>query len=167
MVVIDRLSKYAHFCAISHPFTAMKVAQCFLDNVYKLHGFPQSIISDRDKVFISHFWSEFMKLQGVQHKLSTTYHPQTDGQSEVLNRCLESYLRCMCHDNPNTWARWLPLAEYWYNTSYHTATKTTPYEIMYGQPPPLHRPYITGQGVVETVDRSLQQREQTLQALKS
>lgn len=117
LVVIDRLSKYAHFIAMSHPYTAMKVAQVFSDNIYKLHGFPASIISDKDKVFLSQFWAEFIKLQGVKHHLSTSYHPQTDGQSEVLNRCMESYLRCMCHESPQEWARWLTLAEYWYNTS--------------------------------------------------
>lgn len=75
MVVIDRLSKYAHFLALSHPFSAITVAQTYMNHVYKLHGFPQSIVSDRDKVFISHFWTELMKIQGVHHKLSTSYHP--------------------------------------------------------------------------------------------
>lgn len=79
MVVIDRLSKYAHFMALSHHFSTMKVAQVYMDQVYKLHGSPKFIVSDRDKVFISAFWSELMKIQGVQLKMSTAYHPQTDG----------------------------------------------------------------------------------------
>lgn len=166
MVVIDRLSKYAHFISLPHPYTALKVAQGFMDQVYKLHGFPSSIVSDRDKIFISQFWTKFMKLQGVKHNMSTSYHPQTDGQSEVLNRYLESYLRCMCHDSPKDWVKWLPLAEFWYNTSYHTAAKMTPFEIMYGQPPPTHRPYLPGTCIVDAVDRSLQQREKTLKLLK-
>ena len=99
-VVVHRLSKAAHFMALSHPYTAADVAQCFLDNVFKLHGFPDTITSDRDPVFVSHFWKEFMSLQGIQIQLSTAYHPQTDGQSEVVNKCLETYLRCMCSDSP-------------------------------------------------------------------
>lgn len=117
MVVVDRLSNYGHFISLSHHFTALKVAQVYLDQVYKLHGSPKSIVFDRDEIFISGFRSELMKLQGVQHKIVTAYHPQTDGQTEVLNRCLETYIRCLCTDTPQEWARWLALVEYWYNTS--------------------------------------------------
>jgi len=99
-VVVDRLSKVAHFMALHHPYSAADVVQCFMDNVFKLHGFPDSITSDRDPIFVSQFWQDFMAYQGVQVQLSTAYHPQTDGQSEVVNRCLETYLRCMCSDNP-------------------------------------------------------------------
>ncbi|GJX82418.1 ty3-gypsy retrotransposon protein [Tanacetum coccineum] len=75
MVVVDRLSKYAHFMALEHPFTTSTISQVFLDNVYKLHGLPESIISDRDKVFLSHFWQSLFKVLKVQIKLSTAYHP--------------------------------------------------------------------------------------------
>lgn len=105
-------------------------------------------------------------MQVVQHKLSTAYHPQTDGQSEVLNRCVEGYLRCMCHATPLDWAKWLPLAEFWYNSNFHTATKQTPFEVVYGMPPPIHRPYLLGSTAVETVHRSLQQRDQAITMLK-
>lgn len=166
LVVIDRLSKYAHSMALSHPFSAIKVAQVYMDQVYKLHGSPKSIVSDRDKIFISNFWSELMKLQGVKQKMSSAYHPQTDGQSEVLNRCVEGYLRCMCHEKPLEWSKWLPLAEFWYNSNFHTAIQKTLFEVVYGIPPPIHRPYIQGSTAVEAVDRSLQQREQTIAILK-
>jgi Chromo (CHRromatin Organisation MOdifier) domain len=69
--------------------------------------------------------------------LSTSYHPQTDGQSERLNQCVETYLRCMVFEEPRKWVKWLPLAEWWYNTNFHTSIKLTPFEALYGYSPPL------------------------------
>jgi hypothetical protein len=88
MVVVDHLSKYSHFCALQHPFTASTVAQLFMDQVFKLHGMPHCIVSDRDPTFTRNFWQELFKLQGTQLHLNIAYHPQTDGQMEVLNKCL-------------------------------------------------------------------------------
>lgn len=166
LVVVDRLSKYAHFIALQHPYTASTIAQVFLDNVYKLHGLPDSIISDKDKVFLSHFWKSLFKVLKVQIKLSTTYHPQTDGQTEVVNRCLECYLRCMTSEKPKEWVQWLALAEFWYNTNFHSSIQTTPYEVLYGQKPPIHAPYMSGESAVEQVDRTLQAMEQAINLIK-
>ncbi|KAH0720072.1 hypothetical protein KY284_005102 [Solanum tuberosum] len=89
---------------------------------------------------------------------STTYHPQSDGQTEVLNRTLETYLRCYCSNNQAYWSSYLPLAEWWYNTTFHSTIQITPYEVLYGQPPPLHLPYVSGEVADEEVDMSMLNR---------
>ncbi|CAA0831446.1 Uncharacterized mitochondrial protein AtMg00860, partial [Striga hermonthica] len=136
MVVVDRLIKYAHFIPLTHPYTAKSIAKLFVEYVMKLHGVPRSIVSDRDRIFMSSFWSEFFKLQGTELSMSSAYHPQTDGQTEVTNRTLEQYLRCYVHQFPKRWENYLPWAEYWYNTTYHSSTKATPFELVYGRKPP-------------------------------
>ncbi|GMJ07956.1 hypothetical protein HRI_004464800 [Hibiscus trionum] len=165
-VVVDRLTKYAHFLALSHPFTALSVAQTFLDNIYKLHGLPMNIICDRDKVFMSTFWKELFGKMGVSLTPSTAYHPETDGQTEVVNRCLETYLRCMSGEKPREWSCWLSLAEWWYNTSHHSAINMTPFQALYGEEPAVHLPYLAGESFVASVDRSLQAREAAVKMLK-
>ncbi|XP_066324466.1 uncharacterized protein [Miscanthus floridulus] len=112
-----------------------RVAQAFMYNVYKLHGLSESIISDRDKIFTSAFWRDLFKLTDTQLLMSSSYHPQTDGQTERLNQCLKAFLRCSVHSCLKQWAKWLPLAEFWYNTSYHSALGKSPFEVLYGHPP--------------------------------
>lgn len=124
LVVIDKFSKYAHFAhfiPLAHPYTALTVAQAYLNNVYKLHGLPQVIISDRDRMFTCAVWQELFRLTDTTLNMSSAYHPQTDGQTERLNQCLGTHLRCMINDCPSKWSRWPALAEYWYNTTYHSA----------------------------------------------
>ena len=142
------------------------MAQVFKDNIYKLHGIHNNIVLDRDKIFTSTFWKELFRFLGTQLKLSTAYHPQTDGQTEVLNQGLQTYLKCMTFKRPKEWSHWLPLAEWWYNTNFHSAIHTTPYEVVYGQPPPLHLSYLPEESIVLAVDRSLTARQATLQMLK-
>nr|GEV11618.1 hypothetical protein [Tanacetum cinerariifolium] len=113
MVVVDRLSKSAHFIPLKHPYTATSIAVEFIRGIVRLHGIPKSIVSDRDRVFISHFQKELFKYQGTQVKQSTAYHPQTDGQTEVVNCSLETYLRCFSSSKPKQGVKWLPWAEYW------------------------------------------------------
>jgi hypothetical protein len=109
------------------------VAQVIIDHIFKLHGMPTFIMSDRDLTFTNTFWQEFFKLQGTQLNMSTTYLPQIDGQTKVVNKYLETYLRSLSSKKQHQWVQWLPLAEWWYNTSYHIETKMTPYEMVYGQ----------------------------------
>jgi hypothetical protein len=90
MVVVDKFSKYAHFLPLSHPYTALQVAQTYFSNIYKLHGLPSAIISDRDRVFTSNFWQQLFTLSDTQLLMSSSYHPQTDGQTERVNQCLEA-----------------------------------------------------------------------------
>ena len=136
MVIVDRLTKYAHFCALSHPFKASTVATAFMETVQKLHGSPKIIVSDRDPIFTGHFWTELFSCLGTQLAHSSSYHPQSDGKTEIVNKCLEGYLRCFVSDKQTQWFKWLPLAEWWYNTSFHTATKMTPFMALYGYHPP-------------------------------
>jgi len=162
LTVVDRFSKQAHFLPLSHPYTAATVARAFFDGIVRLHGFPASIVSDRDPVFTGHVWRDLFKLAGVKLRMSTAFHPQTDGQSEVINRTIAMYLRCLTGDRPRTWLEWLPWAEYCYNTSYHSALRTTPFEVVYGRAPPVLLPYTTGTARTNTVDKLLTDRDMFL-----
>jgi hypothetical protein len=135
LVAVDRFLKYAHFIPLTHPFTAQKVAKVMLDVVVRLHGMPVSIVSDRDKIFTIHFWKELFRLSNTTLITSTAYHSQTDGQTERVNQCLEMFLRCSVHNTPRQWKSWLPLAEFWYNTTFHTSLGCAPFKAMYGYDP--------------------------------
>jgi len=135
LVVVNTFSKYSHFLALAHPFTAVSVAQLFMTNIYKLHGMPTALISDRDRIFTSKLWQELFRLVGVELKMSSSYHPQTDEQTEHVNQCMETFLRCFVHACPTKWFSWLYLAEFWYNTSSHSALGRSPFEVLYGHAP--------------------------------
>jgi hypothetical protein len=98
MVVVDRLTKYAHFCAQSHPFNASTVTSAFMETVQKLHGTPNIIIGDKDPIFTGNFWIELFSCLGTQLDHSSSYHPQSDGKTEIVNKCLEGYLHCFVSD---------------------------------------------------------------------
>jgi transposase InsO family protein len=166
MVIVDRLTKYAHFCALSHPFKASTVATAFMETVQKLHGSPKIIVSDRDPIFTGHFWTELFSCLGTQLAHSSSYHPQSNGQTEIVNKCLEGYLRCFVSDKQAQWFKWLPLAEWWYNTSFHTATKMTPFMALYGYHPPSITSSLKEKSKVQAVEDHIENQQQVLQILK-
>jgi len=159
LTVVDRFSKYAHFIALSHSYTAASVARTFFEGIVRLHGFPNSIVSDRDPVFTSNLWRDLFKLAGVKLRLSTAFHPQIDGQSEIVNKVISMYLRCATGDRPRSWVDWLSWAEYCYNTSFHTALRATPFEVVYGRAPPPLLPHQEGAAQTKAADTMLRDRD--------
>ncbi|KAM3243961.1 hypothetical protein ACQJBY_055715 [Aegilops geniculata] len=159
LTVVDRFSKYCHFVALAHPYTAESVAQVFFAEIVRLHGVPQSMVSDRDPVFTSAFWRELMRLTGTKLHMTSAFHPQSDGQTEAANKIIVMYLRCLTGDRPRQWLRWLPWAEYIYNTAYQTATQETPFKLVYGHDPPTIRSYEPGDTRVATVAKSMAERD--------
>jgi hypothetical protein len=167
MVVVDRFSKSAYFLPLTHPFTTKTVADKFVEGIIKLHGMPISIISDRDPIFVSKFWQEFFKFSGTKLKLRSAYHPQTDGQTKVVNHCVEQYLRCFVHQWPRRWTSYLPWAKYWYNTTYQIFAGMTPFQALYGHLPPSIPLYTEGLSAVHEVDQHLLHRDALLKQLKT
>ncbi|TYK16028.1 uncharacterized protein E5676_scaffold32G00230 [Cucumis melo var. makuwa] len=140
MVVVDRLSKYAYFVTMKRPFSAKQVAIEFIDKIVRRHGIPKSIISDRDKIFLSNFWKELFYAMDTILKRSTAFHPQTDGQTER--------------------------AELWYNTTFHSSTRTTPFQAVYGRPLPPLISYGDKKTPNDEVETMLKERDLAISALK-
>jgi hypothetical protein len=143
------------------------VAQAFFNDIVRLHGFPESIVSDRDPVFTGHVWRDLFKMAGVQLRMSTTFHPQTDGQSEAVNKVIAMYLRCTTGDHPRDWLDWLPWAEYCYNTSFQSALCTSPFTVVYGRPLPVLLPYQQGSARTDAVDALLADRDAFLDEVRA
>jgi hypothetical protein len=166
LVIVDRLTKYSHFLALSHPYTVQKVAALFMDNILKLHGPPSVITSDRDTIFTSKLWREIFNALQISLTFSTAHHPETDGQTERVNQCLEQYLRCMTFAEPTKWSDWLPAAEWWYNSSYHTTIKMSPFEALYEYPPPFLAQLPTPDQLSPEAQTTLTEKESMLKILQ-
>ena len=126
------MTKFAHFFAISSDYSAAKVAELFFREVFRLHGLPKTIVSDRDNKFTGAFWQELFRLVGTKLATSTSYHPQSDGQTEIVNMWIEGYLRNYVTGQQQTWIKWLNLGEYCYNTTYHMSIRMTPFKALCG-----------------------------------
>lgn len=137
LTVIDRFSKAAHFVALEKLPTAAETSRLLFEHVFRLHGIPVEIVSDRGPQFSSQVWKSFCTVLGAKPCLSSGCHPQTNGQTERLNQELEATLRCITCHNPATWATYLPWVEYAHNTLTTSATGLSPFEASLGYQPPL------------------------------
>ena len=136
LVFVDRFTKMAHFIAYTEEgFDAPELAEVFLRNIVRLHGLPKDIVSDRGSVFTSKFWGAFLNLLHVQPNFSTSFHPQSDGQTERVNQVLEQYLRIFTSYQQDDWPDHLTLAEVAYNNTKHTSTGISPFYANYGYHP--------------------------------
>jgi transposase InsO family protein len=133
MVVVDKLTKVAHFVPVKTTHTAANIAEIFMKEIARLHGIPRTIVSDRDTKFTSNLWRGLFKGFGTNLNFSTTYHPQTDGKIERVNRIIEDMLRMYVMDKPSKWEDYLHLVEFAYNNGYQDSLRMSPFEALYGR----------------------------------
>ena len=137
-IVVDRLTKFAHFILVKATYTVAQYTQLYIDHIVSLHGVPVSIISDRGSQFTSRFWQKLQETLGTQLHFSIAFHPQIDGQSKRTIQTLEDMLRMCVLDFKGNWDKYLPLIEFAYNNSYHSTISMAPYEILYDKNVDLH-----------------------------
>ncbi|WVZ49241.1 hypothetical protein U9M48_000615 [Paspalum notatum var. saurae] len=166
LTVVDRFSKFAHFIALVHPYTATTVARAFFSEIVRLHGIPASIVSDRDPIFTSTFRRELFELSGTKLNMSSAFHQQSDGQSEATNKIITMYLRCLTGDRPRQWLQWLPWAEFCYNSSFQASLGTSPFKVVYGRDPPTLQQYNGSSARLPAVDQQLHDRDEFLMEIR-
>ena len=132
-VIVDRLTKSAHFLPIRLDYSMDRLVDLYVNEIFRLHGIPVSIVSDRDPRFTSRFWKELQSAFGTRLNFSTVFHPQTDGQSERVIHVLEDMLRGCVLDFSRSWDKYIPLMEFSYNNSYQSSISMAPYEALYGR----------------------------------
>lgn len=137
LVVVDRFTKMAHFIPCAKAVSASKTVSLFMDHIFRLHGLPKEIVSDRGPQFVSRFWKHLFTACGTKISLSSAYHPQSDGQTERVNQILEQYLRCFVDYDQRNWSHLLAHAEFAYNNARHSSTKVSPFYANYGFHPRL------------------------------
>ncbi|KAJ2965515.1 hypothetical protein NUW54_g14094 [Trametes sanguinea] len=156
-VVCDRLTRYAHFIPCTESTDASAFAWLFLDRIFRYHGMPETIVSDRGPLFVSRFWNALTKLLHTKLKFSTAYHPQTDGLTERTNQSLETYLRAYVSSQQDDWVDYLPLAEFAFNNHVNSSTKHSPFFANLGYHPTFD-PLITPPSVTVPAAGDLAQR---------
>jgi hypothetical protein len=135
LVMVDRFSKMAHFIPCQKTNDATHIANFFFREVVRLHGLPRSIVSDRDTKFVGHFWRTLWKRLGMNLSFSSSYHPQTNGKTEVVNKSLGNLLRSLVTEQGRQWDQILAQEEFAFNNSVNRSTGKIPFEIMYGIQP--------------------------------
>ena len=130
---MDRLSKSSHFPPVQLDYSMDRLAELYVSEIVGLHGIPLSIVSNRDPQFTSRFWKELQSAFGTRMNFSTTFHPQIDGQSEIVIQVLKAMLRGCVLDFSGSWDRYISLMEFAYNNSYQSSIGMTPYEALYGR----------------------------------
>ena len=135
LVIIDWLTKIVHYKPVKITINAPGLAEVIIDVVVRHHGLPDSIVTDRGSLFTSKFWSSLCYFLGIKRRLSTAFHPQTDGQTERQNSTIEAYLRAFVNFEQNDWARLLPMVEFTYNNAKNASTSYTLFELNYGYHP--------------------------------
>ena len=133
-VIVDRLTKSAHFLAVRMTFTLEEFYRLYIREIFWLHGVLVSIISGRDPKFTAYFWKSFQRAMGTQLMMSTTFHPQTNGQLKRTIQVLEDMLQACVLDLKGNWEEYLPLVEFTYNNSYQASIQMAPYKALYGRP---------------------------------
>ncbi|WVZ77009.1 hypothetical protein U9M48_024914 [Paspalum notatum var. saurae] len=159
-VVVDRLTKVAHFIPVKTTYSGAKLAELYMSRIVCLHGVPKKIVSDRGTQFTSHFWKRLHESMGTKLNFSSAYHPQTDGQTERTNQILEDMLRACAIQYGTSWDKSLPYAEFSYNNSYQASIKMSPFQALYGRRcrTPLHwdqpgEKQLFGPGIIEDAER--------------
>lgn len=135
-------------------------------HVYKLHGLPTAIVSDCDRIFTSQLWQELFRLARVDLRMSSAYHPQSDGQTERVNQCMETYLRYFANAAPSKWFDWLHLVEFWYNSNWHSSLDQSPFFVLYGHSPRQDGIDSSAACSVSSLDDWLQQKSTMQQLIK-
>jgi transposase InsO family protein len=132
-VIVDRLTKVAHFIPVKTTYSGAKLAELYMSRIICLHGVPKEIVSDRGSQFTSMFWEKLREPMDTKPNFSLAYHPQTDGQTERTIKILEDMLRAYALKYGKSWDKSLPYAEFSYNNSYQASIEMAPYEALYGQ----------------------------------
>jgi hypothetical protein len=167
MVSLDTVGKRGHFIPTNTTITAQGSSELFLRNVWKLHGLPTDVVSDRGPQFVAEFTKELYRLLGIKMSPSTAYHPQSDGQTERLNQELEQYLRLFTNERQDDWDELLPLAEFAYNNHVHSATQQTPFMLDTGRHPRMGFEPDIAPSRKETVNEFVERMKITLEEAKS